>query len=323
MSKKEEGLIIDTTEIDDDENILFLTPNHIRGVKYCALNIFDYASIKNCPTEKLNTGILIGIFNSLKPGAEIFIVINQPISIMLEYDSKQIEANLRLVGFENIKYEETSSYDNKNGIHLPIGTLTATKPANKEYNVQYENVKSEKQYSYRNKNENKRDEKEKLKDKEDKYKDKGGHYMQKKVYEEIKEETYSSRYNRRPKNENTNLNIEKNEKEDNIQKKYKRFSRKEEEEDKNDSNQNEAILKEEKTVRSKRFGYSKNEDKEEKPEINEIKTEIIKTRVVDDNKSGEISSTTKEVENEKKTVVDKKTELENKKAGLRRRYGKH
>ena len=86
MSERAE-LIIDTEEIDD-EDILFLTPNHIRGVRYCASNIFDYASIKNCPTEKINSGSLIGIFNSLKPGAEITIVVNQPISVMLEYDSK-------------------------------------------------------------------------------------------------------------------------------------------------------------------------------------------------------------------------------------------
>ena len=47
MSERAE-LIIDTKDIDD-EDILFLTPNHIRGVRYCASNIFDYASIKNCP----------------------------------------------------------------------------------------------------------------------------------------------------------------------------------------------------------------------------------------------------------------------------------
>ena len=39
MSERAE-LIIDTVDIDDD-NILFLTPNHIRGVKYCASNVFD------------------------------------------------------------------------------------------------------------------------------------------------------------------------------------------------------------------------------------------------------------------------------------------
>ena len=129
MSERAE-LIIDTKEIDD-EDILFLTPNHIRGVRYCASNIFDYASIKNCPTEKLNSGSLIGIFNSLKPGAEISIVVNQPISVMLEYDSKQIEANLKLVGFENILYEDKKS-SSKNGIGLTEGILTATKPVNKD-----------------------------------------------------------------------------------------------------------------------------------------------------------------------------------------------
>ena len=64
---------------------------------------------------------------------------------MVFYDTNQIEANLKLVGFENIKYEE------KNSSGLLLGTLTATKPVNKEKDIQYEIIKSEKQYSYRNK----------------------------------------------------------------------------------------------------------------------------------------------------------------------------
>ena len=59
---------------------------------------------------------------------------------MLEYDSKQIEANLKLVGFEDIKYEEKES---KN-IGLVEGTLTAIKPVNKEKDIQVEIIRSEK-----------------------------------------------------------------------------------------------------------------------------------------------------------------------------------
>ena len=156
-------LIIDAYDIDD-EDILFLTPDHIRGVKYCESNIFDYASIKNCPTEKLNSGSLISIFNSLKPGAEISIVVDQPISVMLEYDSKQIEANLRLVGFENIKYEEKNISDKKN-LGLIEGTLTATKPINKEKDIEIKIIKSDKKYAYKDKNDKKvkRKMKEKIK----------------------------------------------------------------------------------------------------------------------------------------------------------------
>ena len=314
-------LIIDTEEIIDDEDILFLKPNYIRGVRYCASNIFDYASIKHCPTEKLNSSSLIGIFNSLKPGAEISIIVNQPISVMLEYDSKQIEANLKLVGFENIKYEERKSTDKKNGIGLIEGVLTATKPINKEKDIQIEIIKKE--YSYKNKNENKR-EREYDKDTDDRR----SYRMPKKVekiekVEEIKEEP-STRFKKgRYSNYNT-YNTENNEKQEVIPpKKYNRFSKKEEEEPKpkEDVIQKEVIIKEEKRVRPKRFAFGRTEVKEEKPQIIEQKTEIVETR--GGNKPGAIATTTKEIVIEKTTVVDKKSEIENKKAGLRKRYGKH
>ena len=263
MSERAE-LIIDTVDIDDD-NILFLTPNHIRGVKYCASNIFDYATIKNCPTEKLNSGSLIGVFNSLKPGAEVYIVVNQPISVMLEYDSKQIEANLRLVGFEDIKYEETA--DKKNGTGLLIGTLTATKPVNKEKDIQFEIINTANQYSYRNKSEKKRDI---AKDRDDR----GGYRLQKRVIEEVREEPSSSRYSKKTKYGNTSFNAEKNEKEESYPKKYNRFARKEEEEPKSDVYQREVVVTEERRGRPKRYGYSKAEVKEEKPQIIETKKEV-------------------------------------------------
>ena len=305
MSERAE-LIIDTEEIEDKE-VLFLTPNHIRGVRYCTSNIFDYASIKHCPTEKLNSGSLIGIFNSLKPGAEITIVVNQPISVMLEYDSKQIEANLKLVGFENILYEEKKS-SSKNG--LIEGILSAKKPVNKDNNIQIEFIKSD--YFYRNKSDKKRD---KDYDREER----GGYKTEKKV--EKYEEEPSSKY-KKGRYVNNATNVEKNQKEEYIPpKKYNRFSKKEEEpKPKKDVIQQEIIIKEEKRVKPDRFTYTRIEVKEEKPQRIEHKTEIISKR------GGNIQPghlTTKEFAKEKTTVIDKKSELENKKAGLRKRYGKH
>lgn len=313
MSERAE-LIIDTEEIDN-EDVLFLKPNYIRGSRFCASNIFDYASIKHCPTEKLNSGSLVGIFNSLKPGAEISIIVNQPISVMLEYDSKQIEANLKLVGFIDIKYEERNSTDKKNGIGLIEGVLTAIKPVNKEKDIQIEIVKRE--YNYKN-NENK---KERVNDRDDR----ASYRMPKKVerlekVEEIKEEPLSNRYKKGRFSNNSN-NVEKNEKKEVIpQKKYNRFSKNVEEEPKpkEDVIQQEVIIKEEKRVKPKRFGFGRTEVKEEKPQTY-VKTEVTEIR---GGRPGDIT-TTKEIVIEKTTVVDKNKELENKKAGLRKRYGKH
>ena len=133
-------LIIDKDDMDK-KDCLFLNPKHINGVKYCANNIFDHALIQNCPTEKLSAINLIGIYNSLKPGAELIIHIYQPISVMIEYDYKQIEANLKLVGFEEIKYEEKNGLDSKKGLEWIIFTV---KPLNKENNFKIETTKNEK-----------------------------------------------------------------------------------------------------------------------------------------------------------------------------------
>ena len=295
-------LIIDAYDIDD-EDILLLTPDHIRGVRFCASNIFDYCSIKNCPTEKLNSGSLIAIFNSLKPGAEISILVNQPISVMLEYDSKQIEANLKLVGFEDIRYEEKES---KN-MGLVEGTLTAIKPVNKEKDMEVEIIRSEKKYTYKDKNDRKV-----YKEKDNDREDRGGYKVQKKYerVEEIKEEP-SSRY-KKGRYTAPNSNIEK---EDISNRKYNRYSKREE--PKEDTVQKEVIITEEKRVRPKRYGYSKYE-KEEQPQL--VKTEVIETSG-GDSKPDKFTKT--EVVIEKTTVVDKNAELENKKKGLRKRYGKH
>ena len=297
-------LIIDTVEIDD-ENVLFLTPNHITGVKYCASNIFDYASIEHCPTEKLNSGVLIGVFNSLKPSAELSIIVDQPISVMLEYDSKQIEANLRLVGFEDIKYNEKNSTDKR----LLEGILTAIKPVNKEKDVQIEIIKSE--YSSRSHT-------DKKKYNDNNREDRGGYRIQKEVerVEEFKEEPYS-KYKKGGRFGNTTTIEYKTEREENIPtKKYNRFQKKEEEEPKYKDNvvQKEIIVKEEKKVYPKRFGYTK----EEKPQTIEHKTEVV-SKVAE--RPSNIA--TKSVVVTRTTVVDKNADLENKKASLRKRYGKH
>ena len=93
---------------------------------------------------------------------------------------------------------------------------------------------------------------------------------------------------------------------------------KKEEEPKSDVYQKEVVIKEEKRVRPKRYGYSK---VEENPQI--IETKIEKIGMNRDNRPGKISTTTKEIVIEKNTGVDKNAEIENKKVGLRKRYGKH
>ena len=122
-------IVVDSLEPEDDD-IMYILPTKLNSTKYLASNTFDQATIKNCPTEKITSVGLLGIFNSLKPTAKINIFVDQPIAIMLPYDSKQIEANLKLVGFESIDSRETSIQD-LNGKNIPTISITAKKPLSK------------------------------------------------------------------------------------------------------------------------------------------------------------------------------------------------
>ncbi len=147
MSKIEKELIIDIKNDKKGDDILFIHPDYIKGTKFCASNTFDLATINSCATEKLSSGNLIGIYNSLKPGAEISITVFQPIAIMLPYDSKQIEANLQLVGFENINTREESVPTKKGLPHTSNVIVSATKPIGKnKIEEKQEPEKQEKKY---------------------------------------------------------------------------------------------------------------------------------------------------------------------------------
>ena len=123
-------LIVDTIE-PKEEDMMYLLPSKLSTSKYLASNIFDEAIIRNCPVEKITSSGLIGIFSSLKPLGKINIIVFQPITVMLFYDSKQIEANLKLAGFEDIKISDVNIKDEKTGKTIQTQQVEAIKPESK------------------------------------------------------------------------------------------------------------------------------------------------------------------------------------------------
>ena len=123
-------LIVDT-EVPKDDNIMYLLPSKLTTSKYLASNTFDQATIKNTPVEKITSGGLVGIFSCLKPQAKINIIVFQPIAVMLFYDSKQIEANLKLAGFEDIHVGDITIQDEKTKKSIQTQSIEATKPISK------------------------------------------------------------------------------------------------------------------------------------------------------------------------------------------------
>lgn len=124
MSKAE--IIVDSIDREGDD-IMYILPNHLNSSKFLASGTFDKATIQNCSTENITSAGLLGIYNSLKPGAYITIYIDQPIAIMLPYDAKQVEANLRLVGFDDIVSKDINIKNEKTGMMVPTVSVVAQK----------------------------------------------------------------------------------------------------------------------------------------------------------------------------------------------------
>lgn len=136
-------LIVDIEEPKEDD-IMYLLPSKLPSAKFLASNTFDQATIRNTPVEKITSGGLIGIFTSLKPLGKINIIVFQPIAVMLTYDSKQIEANLKLTGFEDIKISDVNIKDEKTGKMIQTQSIEGTKPESKRnpnVNIEIQKIK--------------------------------------------------------------------------------------------------------------------------------------------------------------------------------------
>ena len=144
-------LIIDEKEPEGD-NIMYLSPAKFNCSRFFSPNVFDRASIKNCSVDKITSEGLVGIFTSLKPHSKINITIHQPIAVMVFYDSKQIEANLKLAGFENIKISEITIKDETTGQRVQTQLIEAQKPIkrNPEESFEVKNTISKKKENKNN-----------------------------------------------------------------------------------------------------------------------------------------------------------------------------
>ena len=124
-------LIIDTLEPEENAEAMYIKPSRFNTTKYLSPNTFDQATIKHSTVEQITSNGLSGIYSSLKPLGKIYIIVHQPISVMVFYDSKQIEANLKLAGFENIKISDIKYDDEISKHEIQTQEIEAEKPESK------------------------------------------------------------------------------------------------------------------------------------------------------------------------------------------------
>ena len=151
MSKEESELII-SNEPEIGENTMYVIPSNLSSLKFISSNSFDFCLIKDCPVTSLTSLFLSQIFRVMKYQARVEILISQPIKVMQELDSKQIEAHCEHVGFENIATEDAVYTDKKNGKEFPTVVVVCNKPnRSRDFEENSQGIKSNNIYM-KNKN---------------------------------------------------------------------------------------------------------------------------------------------------------------------------
>ena len=128
-SETQNQLIIDSEDTYKDiENIFYVHPSHLNMLKSISNNQFTSVSIKNSSVDDISAYALMNLFGKLKTGAKVEMIIYQPISVMQEYDAKQIEASALLAGFTDVKINDISYVDSKTQRKMDTLSITFVKP---------------------------------------------------------------------------------------------------------------------------------------------------------------------------------------------------
>jgi len=128
-SEAQNQLIIDSEDTYKDiENIFYVHPSHLNMLKSISNNQFTSVSIKNSSVDDISAYALMNLFGKLKTGAKVEMIIYQPISVMQEYDAKQIEAVAKLAGFDEIRINEADYIDPDSQKQLETLAVSFMKP---------------------------------------------------------------------------------------------------------------------------------------------------------------------------------------------------
>jgi len=134
MKNENMDLIIDNEDTYGDfDDVYYVNYSRIGYLKYLSQNRFNSANVKNCPVDYLSPFNMIQIYATLKVGATLEVTVWEPLDVMKIYDAKQIEANAKLAGFENIFINEATYVDDKTQEKEETYRVTCTKPGKKEF----------------------------------------------------------------------------------------------------------------------------------------------------------------------------------------------
>lgn len=109
-------------------DVFYSHPSRISLLRFLSNHSFSSCSIKNSSVESMSSLNLVTILEKLRQNGTLEIIINQPITVMQEYDAKQIEANAKLAGFDDISITETTYVNETTQKRLQTLAVNCIKP---------------------------------------------------------------------------------------------------------------------------------------------------------------------------------------------------
>jgi hypothetical protein len=133
MNDEKLELIVDTEDnYRSSEHQFYIHPQRLNFVRCLSDNQFVSCTVKNTSIENLTSMNFSYILRKLKPNSVLEVIIFQPISVMQEYDAKQVEANAKLAGFVEFETNNYMNVDSKTEKKYQTLAVTCVKPEKKQ-----------------------------------------------------------------------------------------------------------------------------------------------------------------------------------------------
>ena len=126
-------LVVDSIDKYTDDHIYYVQPKRFSSLQYLQNNFFSKCKIQNSNIDLLTPFAFLNLFSKLKKNANTEIIIDQPVSVMQEYDARQVIANAQMAGFTNIKTTDTQYIEPRTQKKIDTLCVSFTKPEKKEF----------------------------------------------------------------------------------------------------------------------------------------------------------------------------------------------
>ena len=120
-------LYVDSLDSHEKEkNAMVITPNHLNLADAFQKDAFDKIIIQNSKSDFLTGKCFFNLWRTLKSGGVCEVIVEQPIAVMQQLDAWEIEANVKLGGFNKIETSPYDTYVNRKGQQTKFSTLKLT-----------------------------------------------------------------------------------------------------------------------------------------------------------------------------------------------------